>query len=111
MTLRQTDNYMRVCMKSWLLCEACVHSEKVRLWPDEKLIKICNDCAQSCIAFVAHFIKDPETAQKKVFDCYLFCRECYEECILHPEADIIYCGEVCDRCAETIKELMFLKLN
>lgn len=111
MTARQTDNYMKVCMNTWLLCEACVHSEEETGWPDEKLVKICNDCAQSCIAIVAHFIKDPQTAQSYVFDCFLYCRECYNECMLHPEADIIYCGEVCYSCAETIKELLFFNLN
>lgn len=111
MTLRQTDNYMRVCMKSWLLCEACVHSEKETLLPDEKFIKIFSDCAQSCLTIVSHFINETETTQKVVFDCFLYCRKCYQECMLHSEADIIYCGEVCNYCADTIKELMFFNLN
>jgi len=98
-------------MNSWLLCEACIHSEKEALWPDEKFIKICNDCAQSCIGLVAHFVSDSKTVKQTVFDCFLYCRECYNECMLHPEADIAYCGEVCNTCAEMIKELLIFNLN
>lgn len=111
MTARQTDNYMRVCMNTWLLCEACTHAEKEMPLPDERLIKSCMECAQSCIALVAHIIHDPQADQKYIFDCFLYCRECYNECMQHPKADIIYCGEACNQCADTIKELLFFNCN
>ena len=111
MILRKTDNYIKACMNTWLLCEACIHSELKNLLPKEKLIKSCRNCAQSCLSVVALFINDPVTVQKNVFDCFLYCRECYNECMQHPEEDIEHCGSICDHCADTIKELMFFHLN
>jgi len=111
MLLRQTDNYIKICMNAWLLCEACIHSEKEKIAPQEKLLQVCRDCAQSCLSVASTIINDPMAVQKQVFDCFLYCRECYTECILHKEQDIEYCGEVCGRCAETIKELLMFQLN
>ncbi|MEO7983097.1 MAG: hypothetical protein ABI688_03340 [Bacteroidota bacterium] len=111
MTLRQTDNYIKACMNTWLLCEACIHAEKDAGLPNKRLIKIWSACGQSCISIVARFISDPLTIEKHVFDCFLYCRECYQECLLHPEEAIEYCGEVSKRCAEILKELMLVQLN
>ena len=111
MTLRQTDNYIRVCMNAWLLCEACIHTENEQLFPNEKLVQACHDCADSCLSIVCLFINNRVTDQKNIFDCFLYCRECYNECMLHKEEDIEYCGAVCDKCAESMKELMLFHLN
>lgn len=111
MILRQTENYIKVCMNTWLLCEACIHSEYEKLLPAERLIQTCQDCSRSCLTIVSLFINNPLTLQKDVFDCFLYCRECYNECMLHREEDIERCGEACNNCAETLKELMFFQLN
>ena len=98
-------------MNAWLLCEARVHTEQSKLFPQERLLKTCRDCAESCLSIVSNFISNPIAVQKHVFDCFLFCRECYNECMLHHDDDIAYCGEICEKCAETMKELMFFDLN
>jgi hypothetical protein len=98
-------------MNTWLLCEACIHTEKEKLFPEETLVQACKDCAESCLSVVTMFISNPVTVQKHVFDCFLYCRECFNECMQYPEDDIEYCGEVCGRCAEMMKELVLFNLN
>ena len=111
MLLNRTDNYIRICMNAWLLCEACIHSEKEKLFPKEQLLKACQDCSESCLSVVAVFINNPLLVQQQVFDCFLYCRECYHECMSWPEEDIAYCGSVCDKCAEMMKELLLFHPN
>jgi len=38
MTIRQTDNYITVCMNTWLLCEVCIRSESQSHSPNNMLI-------------------------------------------------------------------------
>jgi hypothetical protein len=111
MILRQTDSYIKICMNTWLLCEACIHSEQEKLNRSDKLLQVCRDCAQSCLAIASQIINDPAAVQKNVFNCFLYCRECYNECMLHQEDDIEYCGQICGTCAEKIKELLYFHLN
>ena len=111
MLLHQTDNYIRVCMNAWLLCEACIHTEQEKLSPKEKLLDACHRCSEACLSIVSVFISNPVTVRQHVFDCFLHCRECYNECMQYREDDIEYCGAVCDKCAETMKELMYFGLN
>lgn len=111
MTIRQTDNYIKACMNTWLLCEACIHSETQSNSPNKKLLKAWSNCGQSCISIVAGIISDTLTTKNHILDCFLYCRECYNECMLHKQEDIEECGKVCDNCAETIKELLFFHLN
>jgi hypothetical protein len=98
-------------MNTWLLCEACIHSESQKLFPKEKLLEAWQSCSGSCLSLVAIFISNSLQAEKQVFDCFLSCRECYNECLLSQEEDILYCGNVCDKCAEMIKELLLFNLN
>ncbi|MBC7873921.1 MAG: hypothetical protein H7Y01_07995 [Ferruginibacter sp.] len=111
MLLRQSDNYIKVCMNTWLLCEACIHTEKERLYPKQKLLQACHQCSEACLSLVTIFISNPLTVQQHVFDCFLYCRECYNECMLYKDDDIEYCGMICDKCAESMKELLFFSLN
>ena len=111
MILQQTDNYIRVCMNAWLLCEARIHTESGKLFPKEKLLKACQACSESCFSIVSILVSNSRTLQRPVFDCFLSCRECYNECILYDDADIEHCGAVCNRCAETLKELLLFDLN
>lgn len=111
MLLNRTDSYIKICMNTWLLCEACIHAEMKKLSPKEKLLQACGACSDSCLSLVTVFISNPVLAQQQVFDCFLYCRECYHECILSPEDDVVYCGEVSDKCAEMMKELMLFQLN
>lgn len=106
-----TDSYIKVCMNTWLLCEACIHAENEKLFPKHSLLQACTACSESCLSLVSVFISDPLMVQQHVFECFLFCRECYNECMLCPETDIEYCGTVCDNCAEMLKELMFFHPN
>ncbi len=111
MILNRTDSYIKICMNTWLLCEACIHSEGQKLFPKENLLEACQSCSGSCLSLAAVFISDPLRAEEKVFDCFLSCRECYNECLLSTEEDIRYCGSICDKCAEMMKELLLFNPN
>ena len=111
MTTNATDSYVKICMNTWLVCEASVHHEKQKLFPRERLLLSCQTCASSCLSVVSLFMNNPLAGQRQVFDCFLRCRECYHECRQHPDEDIRHCGNVCAHCAELLKELFFIFPN
>ncbi len=49
MQLQTTDQYIRVCMKTWLLCEASVQAEITGLCPSQTLIKECPVIVQKLV--------------------------------------------------------------
>ena len=111
MILQQSESYIKTCMSTWLLCEACIHSEMKKLFPQEKLLTACRDCAASCLGIVSMIISHPIPPEDHAFDCFLYCRECYNECMESPEEAIQFCGKACDDCADAMKELMLFHLN
>jgi hypothetical protein len=111
MLLKQGDKYIKNCMSTWLLCEACIHNEQKKLFPKEKLLVACRDCASSCLSIVSQIITNPLPPEETVFDCFLYCRECYNECKDIHEAGAQSCGENCEKCAEAMKELLVFHLN
>jgi len=111
MLLRQKDSYIKICMNTWLLCEACIHAENEKLFPKERLLQACQACSSSCLSIVSGFISDQPAIQQHVFRCFLDCRECYNECLQFSEKDIQFCGETSAACAEMMKELLFFHLN
>ena len=111
MILQQTDNYIRVCMNAWLLCEASIYTEERKLFPRESLLNICQACSESCFSIVSIFASNSQVQQQPVLDCFLYCRECFNECMMHEDKEIQYCCVVCDRCAEAVKELLLFHVN
>ena len=111
MLLQQSDTYIKTCMSTWLLCEACIHNEQKKLNPQEKLMIACRDCAASCLSIVSMIITHPLPPESKVFDCFLYCRECYNECKNSSDEGTRYCGEICDQCTDAMKELLVFHLN
>ncbi len=111
MLLQQTDTYIKTCMSTWLLCEACIHNEEKKPNPENKLVIACRDCAASCLSIVSMIIANPLPPENKIFDCFLYCRECYNECKDVREENVQNCGKVCDQCAEAMKELLIFHLN
>jgi hypothetical protein len=109
MILQQTDHYVKACMKTWLLCESCIHIEETTSYhPRQSLITRWRSCAHSCFAIVCSIIsKENEEMQEPALTCMLSCRECYQECQKYNYIDEIeYCGEVCRYCADIIKDLL-----
>ena len=108
MILQQTDNYIKMCMKTWLLCESCIHIEEASNYPRRSLITSWRNCAHSCFVVVCKIISNEGRAmQETALSCMLDCRNCYEECEKYNNSDEIrFCGEVCRLCAETIKDLI-----
>jgi len=107
MILEQTDNYVKACMKAWLMCESCIHAEINKTHPRQELIEKCRTCANSCFTVVCRILNNSEIVQESAFICVLNCRECCEECEKYNYvADIDYCGEVCRLCADILKSLI-----
>src|SRR3982751_6239490 len=48
-----TDTYIKVCMKTWLLCESCAHSESTSDTPRYDLVLECTTTAKTCFAVVS----------------------------------------------------------
>ena len=107
MILQQTDNYIKACMQTWLLCESCIHAEENSFDPRESLIAKCRTCAYSCFAVVSRIVSKEEVEmQESALICLLNCRECYMECEKYNYIDDIdYCGEMCLFCADILQEL------
>lgn len=107
MTQQATDQYIKVCMKTWLLCEASVHAESEKPFPRTRLVKECADCAKACFALVSGLVSDSGYTEDLVLRCFLQCRQCTIECGNYPnEEDIQYCGLVSALCAETMHEMI-----
>jgi hypothetical protein len=112
MVYQQADSYLKTCMKTWMFCEACAHSEKDSAYPRQLLIDKCRACAHSCFTVVCRLINDAELIQESVLVCLLNCRECFEECEKYNyDADIRQCGETCWFCADMLKDLLLLSPN
>lgn len=111
MLVQQNDTYIKSCMSTWLLCEACIHNEQKKMFPEEKLLMACRDCAESCLSIVSLIISTPLPPETKVFDCFLYCRECFNECMNVNDEGAQFCGQSCDKCAEALKELLVFHLN
>lgn len=109
----QTDNYIKACMKTWLLCESCIHAELNG--QQEQRINLLNEwkaCAKACFEVVSRLVSNPDDMDNLPLNCLLHCRQCAEECEKYPdEIDIVACGEVCTDCAETIKQLTIFSAN
>lgn len=107
-----TDQYIKVCMKTWLLCEASVHAESTSKSPRYNLVKECSDCANACFAVVSKLVSDADDMGNLVLNCLLHCRQCSIECAKYPgEEDIQYCGMVSSICADALKEIAVRQLN
>ncbi len=110
--LQTTDQYIKVCMKTWLLCEASVHAESTRLAPRSNLVKECSECAKACFAVVSRLVSDAGDLGHLVLDCLLHCRQCSAECAKYnSEEDIQFCGIISSICADTLREITVLELN
>jgi hypothetical protein len=112
MTIPMTDQYIKVCMKTWLLCEASVHAESTSSTPRHALVKECADCATACFAVVSKLVSNAEDLGDLVIKCLIHCRQCSRECEKYPgEDDIQFCGIVSNICADTLKDIAVLQLN
>jgi len=107
-----TDQYIKVCMKTWLLCEASVHAESTSTSPRYNLVKECSDCAKACFAVVSKLVSDADDLGNLVLNCLLHCRQCSIECAKYAgEEDIQFCGIVSSLCADTLREITVRQLN
>jgi len=112
MIRQQTDIYIKACMKTWLICESCVHMESSSLTPREDVLRECRDCAQSCFALVCKLISKSDDIGENVLTSLLHCRQCMAECEKYSDVeDLEYCHNVCAVCADTLKDLAVFYLN
>lgn len=114
MHLQITDQYIKMCMKTWLLCEASVNAEESGLFPRQNLVNECRDCAKACFAVVTGFINNAANEQlgDLVLNCLLHCRQCSNECAKYDDdEDIQFCGMISSICADTLKEITVINLN
>lgn len=106
-----TDEYIKVCMKTWLLCEASVHAEATSISPRYELVRECSECAKACFAVVTKLVSNSGDFGNLVLDCLLHCRQCSNECAKYPEEDLQFCAVISSICADTLKEIAVLQLN
>jgi hypothetical protein len=109
---QQADTYIKICMKTWLLCESCIHAESTSSLPRHDLVNECSECAKACFAVVSRLVSQNEDMGNLVFNCLLHCRRCANTCEKYEyENDIEFCGDTCRMCAEAVKELPIFSLN
>ena len=112
--LQTTDQYIKVCVKTWLLCEVSVQAEVTGLSPRQNLVKECRDCAKACFAVVSSLVNDAadDDLGDLVLNCLLHCRQCSNECAKYDDdEDIQFCGMISSICADTLKEIAVINLN
>ena len=106
MIRQKTDHYIKICMKTWLLCEASVHAELASISPRQTLVKECGECAKVCFALVTRLASNRTDMGGLVLNCLLHCRQCSMECEKYPkEEDIQFCGIVSNICADNLKDM------
>ena len=106
MIRQKTDHYIKICMKTWLLCEASVHVELTANSPRQALIKECGECAKACFAVATRLVSNETDIGAQVLNCLLHCRQCSMECEKYPkEEDIQFCGIVSNICADSLKDM------
>ncbi len=114
MTQQKTELFIKICMKTWLLCETCVHAEETSAHPRYDLISECTACARSCFALVSKLVADSdmEDMGNMVWDCMLHCRQCAQECSKYTDnEDLELCADVCEVCGDSLRELTRFSLN
>lgn len=112
MIQQQTDNYIKICLRNWLLCESCTYAEMQSATPRHEIITECTACAETCFALVTKLISHADDLGDLPFKCIVHCRQCYDECQKYPEEnDIMMCADACAYCAEAIKEIAVFTLN
>ena len=110
MTRLKTDQYIKVCMKTWLLCEASVHAESASPAPRKNIVRECNECAKACFAVVTRLVSNAGDLGELVLNCLLHCRQCSTECAKYPaEEDLQFCAMVSSICADTLTELAVIQ--
>jgi hypothetical protein len=94
-------------MKTWLLCESCIHTETLEMEPRDELIQKCRACANSCFTVVCRIINNYEGLEESILICLLNCRECIEICEKNEDAEhLLHCADVCKNCAGVLKPLL-----
>ena len=112
MIQQKKNNYIRKCLKAWLLCESCSNAEMNSLTPRYDLIIECNACAEACFDVVTALLSKVDDMGDLPFNCMVHCWQCVEECQRYPkEAAIRTCIDACEACAKAVKELSVFTLN
>jgi hypothetical protein len=112
MILQETDGYVKICMKAWLLCEASVHAEVASPSPRTSLIKECRECAAVCFELGGLLLRDAAKIENYVFNALLHCRQCAVECARYADdEDIRFCGDVCSVCGDPLHDITSFSLN
>lgn len=112
MTQQLTDNYIKICMKTWLLCESCIHAELNSEAPRYDLVDECSQCAKSCFAVVSRLVSQADDMGDLVLNCILHCRQCAGTCAQYSdESDIELCGDVCETCGNALIDIAEFSLN
>lgn len=110
----KTDPYVKICMKTWLLCEASVYAEVTSPSPRTALIKECSECAIACFELVAGLVSDLKTGEIEnlALKGLVHCRQCANECAKYSaDKDVRYCGEICSLCGDILKHFTVIFLN
>lgn len=111
MIQQQTNNYIKICIKSWLLCESCIYNEINSFSPRPELIELCTECAKSCFAVVTRLVSNSDDLEYLPFNCLLDCLQCANACRKYPELDLQDCADVFLMCAFEMKNLTVFSPN
>ena len=112
MIRQKTDEYVKVCVKTWLLCEANVHTELNSDFPRKNLVGQLDECAKACFAVVGSLLGTAGEQEEAILNCLINCRSCSLECKKYPdEEDIFLCSAISGICADCMNELFVFALN
>jgi len=108
------DPYVKICMKTWLLCEASVYAEVTSPSPRLSVIKECSECAIACFEIVVRLVSNPDEdiIGNLALSGLLHCRQCANECTKYSaDEDLKYCGEICSLCCDVLQDITIFSLN
>ena len=114
MIKQETEFYVKNCMKTWLICEACAYMEMKSEKPNQEVVFHCQCCAEICFALVCRLIANFRTELDQfAFLCMLHCKQCAAVCKNYTEVeDLQYCSKTCGNCSTVLRKLIVpLQLN
>lgn len=111
LTGSKTPNEYASCIDSCSRCaqaceecfNACLQAPDVQA--RTSMLKLLNDCAESCFQAVAFMARDSTFAKQHCQMCAAICDACALECEKFKDAHCQDCAKICRECAESCRQM------
>lgn len=106
-TPNEYDNCIQACLRCAQACEECFNAclEEADVQARTRMLKMLNDCAETCFQAVAFMARNSEFAKQHCEMCATICEACAVECERFKDAHCQECARFCRECAEACRRM------